>query len=192
MKKLILLGGGGHCRSCIDVIEQEGIYEIAGILDKKELLGEKILAYDFVGTDDDISKFVSMGCEFLVTVGQIKSSLLRENIFSLLKVNNAQIATVVSPRAYVSKHANIGMGTIVMHDALINVNATIGNNCIINSKALIEHDSDIGNNCHISTGAIINGSVCVDDNSFVGSNAVSREGCYIKKNTFIKAGGLAK
>ncbi len=30
------MGGGGHCKSCIDVIEQEGKYKIAGIVDAKE------------------------------------------------------------------------------------------------------------------------------------------------------------
>ena len=30
----ILIGGGGHCKSVIDVIEQEAKFEIAGIVDK--------------------------------------------------------------------------------------------------------------------------------------------------------------
>ena len=35
--KIILIGGGGHCKSVIDVIEEENKYIIAGIVDKKEL-----------------------------------------------------------------------------------------------------------------------------------------------------------
>jgi len=31
-EKIILIGGGGHCKSCIDVIEQEGRFIIAGIV----------------------------------------------------------------------------------------------------------------------------------------------------------------
>jgi len=30
--ELILVGGGGHCKSCIDVIERQGKYRIAGII----------------------------------------------------------------------------------------------------------------------------------------------------------------
>ena len=45
MNKIILIGGGGHCKSVIDVIEQEARFEIAGIIDKPELLGTKILGY---------------------------------------------------------------------------------------------------------------------------------------------------
>ena len=54
MQKIILIGGGGHCKSCIDVIEAEGKYDIAGILDMPEFVGEKILGYSIIGTDDDL------------------------------------------------------------------------------------------------------------------------------------------
>lgn len=192
MQKLILLGGGGHCKSCIDVIEQEGKYTIAGILDHEELIGQKILGYEFIGTDNDISKFVDKGHLFLITVGQIKSSAIRKKLFSLLDENNAQIATVISPRAYVSKHANIGKGTIIMHDALINASASIGENCIINTKVLIEHDAIIEDFCHISTSAVINGGVRIKEGTFFGSNAVSKEYILIDNNSFVKAGTIAR
>jgi len=191
-KKLILLGGGGHCKSCIDVIEQEGKYEIAGILDNEEFLDQKILGYEFIGTDDDIGKFVNEGYLFLITVGQIKTSSIRKKIFSLLSNSNAKMATVVSPRAYVSEHANIGEGTIIMHDALVNASATIGDHCIINTKALIEHDTIIENFCHISTSAVINGGVTVKEGTFFGSNAVSKEYISTDADDFIKAGSTCK
>ena len=42
MKKIILIGAGGHCKSCIDVIEEEKKFEIVGIIDnfrKKSIFG---------------------------------------------------------------------------------------------------------------------------------------------------------
>ena len=36
MKKIILVGGGGHCKSCVDVIENENKYKIKAIIDKKK------------------------------------------------------------------------------------------------------------------------------------------------------------
>ena len=47
-KPLILLGGGGHCKSVIDVAESAG-YTILGILDKPELVGNKVLDYENIG-----------------------------------------------------------------------------------------------------------------------------------------------
>lgn len=192
MEKLILLGGGGHCKSCIDVIEQEGKYEIIGILDKEELVGQKILDYDFIGTDDDIERFIKEGYVFLITVGQIRTSSIRKKLFYLLSENHAEIVIVISPRAYVSKHADIGKGTIIMHDALVNASASIGENCIINSKVLIEHDAIIEDFCHISTSAVINGGVTVKEGTFFGSNAVSKEYIVTEKDDFIKAGTTFK
>jgi sugar O-acyltransferase (sialic acid O-acetyltransferase NeuD family) len=192
MKKLILVGGGGHCKSCIDVIEQESKYEIVGILDQDELIGQKVLGYEIIGSDDDMQKYVDQGFTFLLTVGQINTPSLRKKLFGKLQNHQAKIATIVSPRAYVSKHATIGEGTIIMHDVLVNANAFIGTNCIINSKALIEHDTCIEDNCHISTGAVINGGVVVKEGTFFGSNAVSKEYVETNINDFIKAGSIFK
>ena len=52
-EQIILIGGGGHCKSCIDVIEQEGRFEIAGIVEKPDKVGEKVLGYPVIGTDAD-------------------------------------------------------------------------------------------------------------------------------------------
>ncbi len=192
MQKLILLGGGGHCKACIEVIEQEDKYKITGILDSEELIGQKILGYEIIGTDAEISRLVQEKHAFLITVGQIKTSAVRKKLFSLLHENRAQVATVVSPRAYVSKYADIGEGTIIMHDALVNAAASIGENCIINTKALIEHDAVIEDFCHISTSSVINGGVLVKEGSFFGSNAVSKEYVETDNDAFIKAGTVFK
>ena len=188
MKKVFLIGGGGHCRACIDVIESEGKFEIAGIFDLEENLGKKILNYQIIGTDNDIEKFVKNDHYFLITIGQIKNPHPRNEKFKYLKSASAQLATVISPRAYVSRYSQIGEGSIVMHDALINANVHVGNNCIINSKSLIEHDAVIEDGCHISTGAIVNGGGLVKNLSFVGSQSVLEEGAVVPENGIVSAG----
>jgi len=189
-KKLILIGGGGHCKSCIDVIEQSGHYKIAGIIDKQENIKKTVLGYAVIGTDEHIERFATQGYYFLITVGQIKTPLVRQKLFNELIRCHASMVTIISPRAYVSKHAVIDEGTIIMHDALINADARIGKNCIINSKALIEHDVLIGDHCHISTSAIINGGTEVKNGSFVGSNSVTKSNAATSKKAFIQAGSL--
>ena len=192
MKEIILIGGGGHCKSVIDVIEQEGKFQIIGIVDKPELLGVKVLGYPVIGNDSDLVD-LSKKCRYaLVTVGQIKSSSLRERLFKLAVKVGLTMPNIISPRAYVSKHAMIGQGTVIMHDALVNANAKIGENCIINSKALIEHDAIIEDFCHIATNAVINGAVIVRQGSFLGSGVITKQGVKVEKNSFIKAGSLVK
>jgi sugar O-acyltransferase (sialic acid O-acetyltransferase NeuD family) len=188
--KILLIGGGGHCKSVIDIIEQEDRWAIAGIIDKKELIGTKVLDYTIIGCDDDLEQLFLQYKYAIVTIGHIKTNQLRVKLFNTLQNIGYTIPTIISPLAYVSKYAFIDKGTVIHHQALINANAKIGKNCIINSKALIEHDVVIEDNCHISTGAIINGGVVVSENTFVGSNATTKE--YITINKFIKAGSLVK
>lgn len=187
--RLILIGGGGHCAACIDVIEQEDKFEVAGIVDKDVISG-RLLGYPMLGGDDALQELRSSYDCALITVGQIKSPSTRIRLFEYAKSLGYIFPTVVSPRAYVSKHALVGEGTIIMHDALINSSAIIGCNCIINTKALVEHDGRIEDNCHISTAAIINGGAIVRSGTFVGSNAVTKESVKTKENDFIKAGSL--
>lgn len=186
---LILIGGGGHCASCIDVIEQEGKFEIAGIVDNN-IAEQALLGYSILGGDDSLVQ-LRASCDYvLVTVGQIKSPSVRIRLYDHAKLLGFRFPTVISPRAYVSRHASIGEGTIIMHDALINSRAAVGNNCIINSKALVEHDAQVEDHCHVSTSATINGGCIVRKGSFVGSNAVTKECVETRECDFIKAGTL--
>jgi sugar O-acyltransferase (sialic acid O-acetyltransferase NeuD family) len=190
MQKLILIGGGGHCKSCIDVIESTKKYEILGILDTPEKVGQSVLKYKIIGTDNNISEWVNDDVTFLITVGQIKNSFLRKKIFENLINNNAKIATIFSKNAIVSNYSKIGQGSIIMHHAVINADAIVGENAIINTKALIEHDAIIGNHCHISTGSIINGGCIIGNHVFIGSQAVIAQGVSICDNVVIGAGAV--
>jgi sugar O-acyltransferase (sialic acid O-acetyltransferase NeuD family) len=191
-EQLLLIGGGGHCKACIDVIEQEGRFDIAGILDLPAKVGQHVLGYPVIGTDADLPGLSKSYSAFFITLGQIKTPQRRMDITNILKTFDAALPTIVSPLAYVSKHAKIGEGTIIMHHAIVNAGATIGRNCIINTKALIEHDAHIGNHCHMSTGAIINGGVSVGEGTFVGSGAVIKENIIIESYSFIKATSIVK
>ena len=185
-KNLILIGGGGHCRSVIDVAECAG-YTILGVLDKPEKVGEHVLDYEVVGTDDDMAKYIDIA-EFVVTVGQIKSPDLRRALHQWGEKVGGRLATVISPTACVSRCATVGEGTVVMHQAVVNAGAKIGKGCIINTFADVEHDSEIGDFCHISTGAIVNGGCKVGKGSFLGTGALIANQIEIGENAVIGAG----
>jgi sugar O-acyltransferase (sialic acid O-acetyltransferase NeuD family) len=170
MKPLILIGGGGHCKSVIDVVESAG-YEIIGILDLPHLLGKQVLQYKIIGTNDDIIKYVDQA-QFVVSVGQIKTPDIRMKLSKLVEEKGGELATIISPTAHVSRYASLGRGTVIMHQVLVNAGAKIGNGCIINTKANIEHEVIIGDYCHISTGAMINGGASIADGTFIGSQSV--------------------
>lgn len=187
MKSLLLIGGGGHCNSCIDVIEAVGTYNIAGIVQPKAS-SEFILGYPITGSDEDLPQLLKGIKLALITVGQIKTAETRIRLFDILKQLDAELPVVISPKAYCSKHSVTGEGSIIMHGAIINAGTQIGSNCIVNSQALVEHDVEIGDHCHISTGARVNGNVVIGKGSFVGSGAVIKEGIRVGENVIIGAG----
>ena len=189
-EKLILIGGGGHCKSCIDVIKANDRYKIVGILDRPELIGQKVCDYEIIGSDNMISNYLDGNFSFLITVGQIRSVSVRKRLFYELKGLGAVLATVVSPLARVSQYAKIANGTIVMHGAMVNAGAEIGENVILNTACNIEHDVVVGNHCHISTHAVVNGNVTIGDGTFIGSNAVISNQVVVGSDIVIGAGSV--
>ena len=183
-----MIGAGGHARSCIDVIEMSGQFKIVGLIEKEGTNRQVNMGYSIIGTDNELEELRKKYNYALITVGQIKSAETRIKLFKLLQEMNYILPLIISPRAYVSKHAKIGDGTIVMHGSIVNTNATVGKNCIINNNVLIEHDVKIGNHCHIATGAIMNGEITVGKASFIGSRVVTKQCISIGNNCVIGAG----
>ncbi|WDP89768.1 MAG: NeuD/PglB/VioB family sugar acetyltransferase [Desulfobacter sp.] len=188
---ILLVGGGGHCRACIDVIELVPGYEIAGIVEQPGREGAPpVLGYPVLGSDGDLEKLRQTYDHALVTIGQIGPPGARYKAFCRLKALGFTLPVLVSPLARVSPHAVIEKGTVVMHQALVNAGARVGRNCIINTGALVEHDACIGDHTHISTRAVVNGGAGVGAGSFMGSNAVLVQGVVLPENQFVKACAL--
>lgn len=190
MKPLVLVGGGGHCKSVIEAAESAG-YSILGVLDMPEEVGKTILSTKVIGTDDDIPAYVDKA-EFVITVGSIKNPAVRIKLYNKVKEAGGKLATVIASTARVSKYAEIGEGTVVLHQAFVNAGAKIGSNVILNTFSNIEHDAEIGDQCHISTGAMINGYCKVGENCFIGSQSVLANGVSISNDIIIGAGSFVR
>lgn len=189
-KPLILVGGGGHCKSVIEAAESAG-FTIKGILDLPSELGKKTLGYEVIGNDDDIPLYVEE-CDFVVTLGFIKNPALRNKLHERIENAGGHLATIVASTAHVSKHAKVGAGTVVLHGAMVNAGAQIGKGCIINTLSNIEHDAVVGDYCHISTGAMVNGDCKVGENTFLGSQSVMVNATSIPANSVFAAGSMIR
>jgi sugar O-acyltransferase (sialic acid O-acetyltransferase NeuD family) len=187
-ENIILIGGGGHCKSVIDVIESNSQWEIFGILDNIALIGSNVLNYRVIGSDEDIKDYINKGFSFHITIGHIQNNQSRKAIFQKIKDNGGIMPTIIASTARVSKYASIEEGCIIMHHAHVNAGATVGKNCIINSGATIEHDVTIHDHCHISTGAYLNGNVTIEKNCFIGSQSTVIQGIKIAEGNIIGAG----
>lgn len=182
---ILLVGAGGHARACIDVIEQEGRYVVAGLVGQPHEVGGRVLGYRVLGTDADLPALVVEYRAALVAIGQIKTPQLRMRLFAVLDAAGCALPIIVSPRGYASRHATLGAGTIVMHGAVVNAGAAVGRNCIVNSQALIEHDAVVADHCHVATNASINSGVRIGAGTFIGSGTIVRQGLTLGENCVI-------
>lgn len=187
---ILVIGAGGHARACIDVIEAQCVYRVAGLIGLPEEAGTQVLGYPVLGSDKDIPALVTQFGTAVIALGQIKSPDLRSRLFTQLEQLGCNLPAIVSPRAYVSRHARVGAGTIVLHGAVINAAANVGRNCIINSQALVEHDVVVDDHCHIATSAAINSGVHIGVGTFIGSGATIRQLIRIGQRCVIGMGQL--
>lgn len=187
-EEIVLIGGGGHCRACIDVIETQDKFRIAGVIDVKGKPHKKVSSYEVIGCDQDLPELIKQYKYYLITIGQIKNAEKRRERFEHLRKLDAVFPVIISPFAYVSNKASIGDGTIVMHKAFINSGANVGYNCIINTGVIIEHDVRIEDHCHMSTGAIVNGQCTIGEGTFLGSGSITANNITIIDNTVVGAG----
>ena len=189
-KPLVLVGGGGHCKSVIEAAESTG-FSILGVLDMPEEVGKVILSTKVIGTDDDISAYVDKA-EFVITVGFIKNPATRIKLYNKVKEAGGKLATVIASTAHVSKYAKIGEGTVVLHQAFVNADAKVGCNVILNNFVNIEHDAVIGDQCHISTGVMVNGECKVGKNCFIGSQSVLANCTSVGDDIIVGAGSFVR
>ncbi len=189
-QKIIIIGGGGHAKSIISVIQKTKQYQILGYINpenKGELLGVK-----YLGTDHDLPQLIkkTKNLAAAIGIGYVEISERRKEIFTQLKSLGFKLPAIVSPDAIVNGNVMIGDGTIVLDGVVVNVYSRIGEGCIINTNATIEHDCQIGNFVHISPGAVLSGTVKVGDFSMIGAGATVIHSKTIAAKCFIGAGGV--
>lgn len=189
VKEFILIGGGGHCHSCINsiVLNQD---KVIGILDSNQ--NNNILGYGIIGQDEDIPELAKLYPEanFIVCVGMVEANTLREKIYNKLVLMDVNRDSLISDSARVSSFCQVGDGCTILELASVNAKARIGENVIINTKANIEHDVLIGDNTHISTGVTVNGNAHIGKNCMIGSGAIILQGVNIADGVTIGAGSV--
>ena len=63
MKKILVLGTGGHAKSCIDVVEKQRKFRILGIIENVKSNQKKFMGYSILGNDQDLIKIKKLAQE---------------------------------------------------------------------------------------------------------------------------------
>lgn len=191
MEDLILIGGGGHCRSVIDSIKSTNKFNIAGILDIKDNIGKYIDGVEIIGCDDDIGLIYKRGIKnAFITIGSIGNTYIREYLYKKIRFIGFNFPIIKDSSAIVSSNSFIGEGTFIGKGSIINSGTYIGKNCIINTGSILEHNCNIGDFVHISPGSVLSGDVKIGDKTHIGVNSTIIQGINIGKNCIIGGGSV--
>lgn len=191
MKDIILVGGGGHCKSVIDSIVSNNDFRVTAILDNKDSLGKKICGYSIEFTDDDLQMLYDKGIRYaFITVGSTGKFELRRKLYEKVKQIGFILPVICDPSAVVSTFSDIGEGVFIGKKCVVNTDATVGNMSIINTGTIIEHECKIGEHSFIAIGANIAGNASIGHDTYIGAGTTVIQGITVAEYCMIGAGSV--
>ena len=188
MSRLVLIGGGGHCKSVLDSALAMNRFEEIVITDAELKAGTNIFGCKIIGTDDDLPELIKSGFDSaFITIGSIKSAFLRKQLSVIAEGLGFQFPIICDPTACISPFATIEKGTFIGKNVVINAESKIGKHCIINTGSVLEHECTVGDYSHISVGTILCGNSHVGHESFIGAGSTIIQGVSIGDKTVVGA-----
>ncbi len=195
MKKLVIIGGGGHSKSVLDSFFSSAVsdyYELI-IVDRKENLGKEVSGIKITATDNQLEELFEDGYHYaFIAVGSIESTRMRHRLYDKVKAIGFEFINIIDKTALIASDVKIGRGVFIGKYAIVNAGTSIGDMVIINTRATVEHECFVEEFCHVSVGSILCGNVFVGQDSFVGANSTILQGENIGKNSIIAAGCLVR
>lgn len=190
--RVVGLGAGGHARVVLEILRQQGMYELVGLLDSNpELHGSRVGGVPVLGDDDLLECLIRDGVDgFFVGVGSAIDTTPRRRLFEWAADRGLTPVSAVHSQSTISASATLGKGVTLMAGAIVNAEAVLGDNAIINTGAIIEHDCVIGDHVHVATGARLAGAVIVGEGAHIGLGASVCQGVVIGKNALVGAGAV--
>lgn len=193
MKKVVIIGAGGHAKVVADIILQRIKHlnekiEIIGFLDDKYNKQFAELNYisniPILGKLNLIEELKNEDINFIIAIG---NNELREKISKRYKM---KYYTAIHPEAVIGSEVSLGAGTVIMAKTVINSHSAIGKHCILNTGSIIEHDNYIDDFAHISPGVNLAGGIKVGKRSWIGIGSSVIQEITIGYDTIIGAGSV--
>lgn len=188
-KRILLVGGGGHCRSVLDSLLRLGEYDEIGIIDREPK--SQIFGVPVVGMDNDLPNLFAQGWhDAAITLGSIGVPKRRLTLYRVLKKIGFHLPAVVDPSALIGTASELGEGVFIGKRAVVNSGTQVGRCAIINTGAILEHDCSIGGFAHIAPGCTLCGETVVGENTHIGAGSVVRQQVCIGSNSLIGIGSV--
>ena len=188
MRRLLLIGGGGHCHSVIDSVFSMNVYDEIGIIDD---VYSSFQGVNVIGRDRDLPRLFQEGwSDAFISVGSIETTVTRRRLYETVKEIGFTVPSLIDASAVVAKGCIINEGTYIAKSTVVNAGVYLGICSIINTGVIVEHDCLVGDFSHISPGAILCGQVKVGSDTHVGAGSVVRQQIVIGNHTLTGIGSV--
>ncbi len=184
MRRLLIIGAGGHGRVVADIAKLCGQYQEIHFADDADI--HTCGGYPVICTTREALRFIN-DHDMVVAIGNNQT---RKRISEELEAASAHFATFVHPTAVIAADTILGPGSVVMANAVINCGSILGKGVIVNTAATIDHDNQIGDYVHISPGVHLAGTVDIGSETWVGIGATVSNNVCICGGCVIGAGAL--
>lgn len=176
-------GTGKECLDCLNEHQQC----IGFISDDTNLIGTNYQGIP-IYSKEAFSLFKDAG--ILLVHGSPASFVKRPEIIEQLAIDNRRLATIIHPKAFVSKYATIGKNVVVMAGVSIGPDAIIEDHVIILPNSTIHHDSIIRKHTLICGNVLVAGNVEIEANCYIGAGCSIKNGVQIGSSTLIGIGSV--
>jgi sugar O-acyltransferase (sialic acid O-acetyltransferase NeuD family) len=188
MDRIYIVGGGNHAKVVIDIIEQEGRFEIAGIFDRGKPITQTLCGYPYLGDElDGLKARTEEPVNLAIALGEnFDRAATFERLYKLSR--DFRYPVLTHPKATIAGRTEIGEGSMFMAGSVVNPFTTIGRFCILNTQASIDHDSVLDDFVNVCPGVSTGGGVKLGTYSFVGVGANLRDGVSVGENAQVGVG----
>lgn len=184
---LIIIGGGGHCRDLLWLLQDLGTFQVLGIVDDRLPVGSRVGDVAVVGGNSELRNYQDAAA--VVAIG---NSRRRKLVYEVIKGEFPKIdfPTFIHPTAKIAPNVSIGKGTVICAGCILSSNVVVGSHCIANLGAIIGHDVELGDFCSVGPGVVIAGGVKTGTGCELGANATVRGGVSMGQGSMAALGAV--
>lgn len=188
---IVIFGGGTQAKCTIDIIEKEGKYTIAGIIDSKAEIGSSVYGHKVIGRQEQLKVLQDKHSIYggIISVGD---NWIRKIIYDdiVKRVSDFNFVNAIHPSTIIGNDVKIGKGVMVMAGCIINPGAIIEDFTFFATGAQIEHDCIIHDFASVSAGSVTGGLVEVGKYSAITLGVTIVDRIKIGENSVIGSGSL--
>lgn len=191
--KVVLIGGGGHASDVLGGFEALARVEgrpcdVVGVI-ADDPPPEYRFADRGVTWLGPLAGLTSvLGTHYVLAIGWPQ---VRQRVFGQLPDDlGLEPATLVHPRAEVSRSATIDVGSAVLDGAHVSATATVGRHTYVGYQSAVGHDCVVDDFVSVMPGAVLSGNVVVGEATLIGTNASIIEGVIIGAGVTVGAGAV--